>query len=160
MEHGLSFDEWLDYIAGENRRWRAWFEEHPAALDVPVDVAGAGNTRLLLLHIFSVDLFFARACLGLQQNDPEQLPCQTLTELFAIAEDAQQKYRQLLAQPSLDLQEKVAMPSGRMQPSKRKMIGQAVVHNIRHFAQLATALRRAGYQQDWNHDLLMSAAID
>jgi uncharacterized damage-inducible protein DinB len=161
MEHGLDFGEWLDYIAGENRRWEQWFQDHPAALDAPVDVAGAGSARVLLLHIFAVDLFFANACLGLDPPDPGQLPQQSLAQFFAIGDDAQQKFRRLLAQPAIDWHEKVAMPSGgRVHPSRRKMIAQAIIHNVRHFAQLATALRHAGHPQDWNHDLLMSAAIE
>jgi uncharacterized damage-inducible protein DinB len=34
------------------------------------------------------------------------------------------------------------------------------MHGIRHWAQLATLLRQAGYKTDWSHDLLMSDALE
>ncbi len=39
------------------------------------------------------------------------------------------------------------------------MLTHAVVHAIRHWAQLATLLRQQGYKTDWQHDVLFSDAI-
>jgi uncharacterized damage-inducible protein DinB len=33
------------------------------------------------------------------------------------------------------------------------------MHGIRHWAQIATALRQAGYPRQWEHDWLMSEAV-
>ena len=34
----------------------------------------------------------------------------------------------------------------------RKMVAHMLVHGIRHYAQLATALRAQGHAQPWSHD--------
>jgi hypothetical protein len=35
-----------------------------------------------------------------------------------------------------------------------------LMHSIRHWAQLATELRKAGFKTDWPHDLLFSDVIE
>ena len=34
-----------------------------------------------------------------------------------------------------------------------------MLHGIRHWAQIATALRKAGYKQDWPHDFIFTEAV-
>jgi uncharacterized damage-inducible protein DinB len=36
------------------------------------------------------------------------------------------------------------------------MFAHAMLHGVRHWAQLATALREAGHGTDWGHDFLFS----
>ncbi|HMC32582.1 MAG TPA: hypothetical protein VKL99_17220 [Candidatus Angelobacter sp.] len=35
----------------------------------------------------------------------------------------------------------------------------ALLHSVRHWAQLSTHLRQKGYKQDWQHDFMASGVI-
>ena len=169
MMDGIRFTELLDYNAEETQHWKQWFATNPAAADLPVDIAGAGTIRHLLLHIFFVELHFANAVLGLAPADFQALRSQiekskskSVEELFAISEEATQKYREYFAKATpQDLATAVDLGSRlNIKPSKRKLVTQALTHSIRHWAQLSTFFRQQGLKQDWIHDFLMSKAME
>ncbi len=84
-----------------------------------------------------------------------------MDELFAIGEEARKKYRQFFARATADdWGEIVNLGFGDFKVSKRKMVAQALLHSVHHRAQLATFLRQHGLKQDWNHDFLMSKAME
>ena len=158
-EPGLSFRELLDYTDDETRRWKEFFRTNPAALDLATDIRGAKNVRELATHIFIAELIFGCAALGEPRPDFEKLPQSTLDEVFAIGESARKKMRDFVARAGeKELAEQVPFgPAGNV--SKRKMLAQALTHGMRHWAQLAADLRRAGYPTDWVHDWIMSPAV-
>ena len=156
---GITFVELLDYTDDETRRWKEFFRKNPAALDAATDVGGVKTVRELVTHIFMAELVFAGGVLGEPRPDFEKLPKSTLDEIFAIGEEARTKMRAFLTRAD-DFQMGEIISFGRAgEVSKRKMVVQGLTHGMRHWAQLATDLRRAGYQTDWVHDLIMSPAI-
>jgi uncharacterized damage-inducible protein DinB len=168
MMDGIRFTELLDYSDEETRRWKRWFTQNPAALDLSVDVGGASTVRKLLMHIFLVERHFANAVTGgpasfeQSRKDAEKEPPAELDEIFRISEEASQKYREFLARATPEDLVTVLNLSSRMElkASKRKMMVQAFTHSMRHWAQLATFFRQQGMKQDWIHDFLMSKAME
>jgi uncharacterized damage-inducible protein DinB len=53
----------------------------------------------------------------------------------------------------------MTLTAGRQRASARKVVGHALMHGIRHWAQLATVLRERGHRTEWSHDLLLSPAL-
>jgi len=161
MDLGIPFATLLAYNADENDHWMRWLSEHPAALDLPCDVAGVGTMRKLLLHVFATELFFAHRVLDHPKPDFENLPCETLEDLFAITANAQAKFIQFLAQATPE-DWTTTCPLGfrDWQASKRKMLTQAILHSVHHRAQLATFLRQQGFEQDWTHDFILSKVME
>lgn len=159
MNVGISFAELLDYTDDETRRWKEFFRAHPAALDVPTDVRGTKTVRELVVHIFEAEQVFGCAVLGEPRPDFAKFPKATLDEIFTIGEDARRKMRDYLATADEEAlsQEQPFGPAGNV--SRRKLLAQALTHGMRHWAQLATDLRRAGYPTDWMHDIVMSSAL-
>jgi uncharacterized damage-inducible protein DinB len=161
MDPGMQFAYLLAYNADETDHWKRWFTQHPAALDLPCDVAGAGTVRKLLLHIFATELFFANHVLDHPKIDYESLPAGALDELFAISVEAREKFSKFLAGASLeDWTTPTAVGLGNLKASKRKMVTQAVLHSVHHRGQLATFLRQQGFKQDWTHDFILSKVIE
>jgi uncharacterized damage-inducible protein DinB len=165
---GIRFVELLDYSDEETRRWKQWFAQNPAALDMPVDVAGAGSVRKLLVHIFLVERHFANAISNgtasfeqLRKDAAGESPTD-FDAIFRINEEASQKYREYLARATPEDLATVLNLSSRMElkGSKRKLITQALTHSMRHGAQLATFLRQKGLKQDWIHDFLMTKVME
>jgi uncharacterized damage-inducible protein DinB len=158
-EAAISFRELLDYTDEETNRWQVFFRAHPEALEVTTDVRGAATVRDLVLHIFQAEQIFGCAVLGEPRPDLAKLPQATLDQIFAIGEAARKKMREFIGIASEEaLREQQPFgPAGNV--SRRKLLAQALTHGMRHWAQLATDLRRAGYPTDWVHDILMSPAL-
>jgi uncharacterized damage-inducible protein DinB len=160
----ISFAELLAANEAETRKWRTWFDEQPAAvLDIPLSIALAKNVREFLLHIFAVELRYAERLQGLPITAYETLPTDSIAGLFGVGEKAGVMYRDYLAAVTdEDLATIIEFPTrtaGTIRASKRKIFLHAMLHGIRHWAQLATALREAGYPANWGKDFLYSEVM-
>lgn len=164
MESGISFQELMHYNDAETRRWHEFLKERPDALDLEVGIAGAKDIRGLVLHIFAVELRYAERLLGAAVTTYEQLPIGSLEEIFSVGDTARQTIRQYLAQATeADLGTVLTFETrtvGTLSSSKRKIIAHVLLHGIRHWAQIATALRQRGYKQDWPHDFIFTDALE
>lgn len=161
----ISFGELLDWNESERKKWRAWFEHQPAAvLDVPVQIAQTKNVREFLLHIFAVELRYAQRLNREEISSYESLPQGSVAELFAIGEGAGAGLRKYLDgttdEQLRSVQEFQTRTAGTLRASQRKIFGHAMLHSVRHWAQLATALREAGYETKWGKDFLMSEVME
>jgi uncharacterized damage-inducible protein DinB len=160
----LSFAEMLEANEGETAKWQSWFERQPAELlDLPLDIALAKNVREFLLHIFAVELRYAERLTGLPITEYEALPTGSVRDLFSIGEKARGLYREFLSRTAnADLATVMEFPTrtaGVLRASKRKMFAHAMLHGVRHWAQLATAIREKGHGTDWSHDFLFSEVM-
>jgi len=161
----ISFADLLAANEAETQKWRTWFEGQPVAvLDVPLSIALAKDVREFLLHIFAVELRHAERITGLAITDYETLPARSVAELFGIGDRARGMYRDYLAKATDDnLATVIEFPTrtaGTVRASKRKIFAHAMLHGVRHWAQLTTALREAGYTTGWGKDFLYSPVME
>ena len=169
--NSVGFSELLDHTEQESRRWHDWFNQHSQALDVPIDIAGSATVRDLLSHIVFVDLLFAEWLLGESTTlaakiDPARFTASidktSPDAIFSAADSAVLKWRRVLEKThdeKWDEMMSFPVPTENMKASRRKCFTHAFLHGTRHWAQLATALRLAGYKQDWQHDFIFSPAM-
>jgi uncharacterized damage-inducible protein DinB len=160
---GMSFSELLRFDEEETEHWRHFLQKlGPEALDLPVELAGR-TVRELLLHIFSVELKYGERLAEAALTAPDQLRADSLDHLFAIGETARRHLRGLLQSASeSDLQATITFPTvsaGQQTASKRKVLAHALLHSLRHWAQLTTEMRKRGHKTDWHHDFLFSDAM-
>jgi uncharacterized damage-inducible protein DinB len=159
----ISFNELLASNEAHTQKWRKWFDEN-AVLDVPLSIALAKNVREFLLHIFAVELRYAERLKGLPITSYETLPTGSAAELFGVGDRAREMYRAYLATVTDDdLETIIEFPTrtaGIIRASKRKIVVHAMLHSVRHWAQLATALREAGYPTNWGKDFLYSDVME
>jgi len=164
MDAGLDFAELLAYTHEENQHWKRWLKQHPEALAANAGIAGEDDVAGLLVHIFAVELRYAERLLEQPATPYEKLRSADLDQIFAIADDARSRFQQFLAQTDhADLSKIVTFETrsaGTLSASKRKILAHALLHGVRHWAQIATALRKAGYKQDWQHDFLFTKAVE
>jgi uncharacterized damage-inducible protein DinB len=157
----LTFAEMLEANRRETERWHEWFVAQPTAvLDVSLSIALAKNVREFLLHVFAVELRYAERLLDREVTPYEAHTTGSVEELFAIGAKARELYGEFLRRTTdSDLAVVLEFPtrsSGTLRSSKRKMFAHAMLHGVRHWAQLTTALREAGYKTDWPKDLIFS----
>lgn len=162
---GISFETLLAYRDAETARWRAWFEAHPpAALEVRLSDGDVGSVRRLVRHIFAVELRYAQRLVGEPVTDWAEFREETLEELFALGHRARVLVGRFLAGASeAAFRERLTfatLSAGTITASKHKILANFVNHGVRHWAQIATALRQAGYADQWPHDLLVSDVLD
>jgi uncharacterized damage-inducible protein DinB len=162
---GIAFETLLAYRDAETARWRAWFEAHPAGvLDVRLSDGEIGSVRRLVRHIFAVELRYAQRLAGAPVTDWGEFREETLQEIFALGERARALVGEFLAGASdADFRERLTfatLSAGTITASKQKILANFVNHGVRHWAQIATALRQAGHGDQWPHDLLVSDVME
>jgi len=159
----IEFSELLRYNAGEARKWYEWLSKQPASvLDLPVEIYGK-TARDLVHHIFAVELRYAQRLTGQPVSAYEDLPKDTLEGMYDIQRRAQEMLTKFLESASDDELNSTltfkTISAGELSATKRKIFAHALLHGVRHWAQLATAMRKHGFQTDWGHDLLLSDAV-
>lgn len=161
---GLSFAELLAYSAAENEQWHRWFTAHPAMLDRPFAEPPIASVRQLVRHVAFVEHRYAALIPGDQPPPASGSNSDDVDVLFAYLAAGRRAFEATIRRATdggLDrVVEFMTLTAGQRHATARKMIGHALMHGIRHWAQLATVLRQEGDRTDWSHDLLMSAALD
>ncbi len=160
----VTFDELLRHNEEETARWRRFFDAHPQALEVPLS-GEIPDVRQMLRHIFAVELIYAETVRGITRAKIvyKDFPYGSLAELFGMNDTARQHFRHALQQTT-DWNEKLKYGDKErnfwITASRRKMFVHAMLHSLRHWAQLATALRQAGHKQDWMHDFIFTEVME
>ena|ERR1700686_1568934 len=148
---------YTDYLA---QRWLTYFNQHSKALDI--DVGGrTGTLHDLVAHIFQVELFFAD--LLLQKGAGSMAPpakgdAPSLEELQRMHHAAHQKLRQCIDSANEEtLQQTRTL--GPVTVSERKVLAQAVLHSVHHWAQVAMEVRQAGFPTEKPQDIIASPVM-
>ncbi|HEY4380720.1 MAG TPA: DinB family protein [Acidobacteriaceae bacterium] len=153
----LTADEMLAWLETTSMKWKALIAEHPEILAMPCDVMGVGTAGGLLQHIVAVEVRYAEQLAGKTPTDYSAIPFDSAAAIYATHERAMAMYRELLAS-GMDWEEMFSFVTRSMGPmrAKRKTIFfHAMLHAIRHYAQLATLVRQHGVKPDWQMDYLM-----
>lgn len=150
---------WNDHSA---QQWFQFLTANPAALDLPSGIFGTKNIFELVFHIVAVEYRYGQRLRGLPVSTLDQIPCTSIAQLAALHSEALQHYRATLSNPNFSWSEIVeiqTLSAGTQRTSMRKMLAHALMHSIRHWAQLATLTRTAGHPADISGDLLFSPSI-
>ena len=161
---GISFRELLAYTDAETERWRAWLQEQgPEVLEVRIGEGTRETVRDVIGHVFAVELRYAQRLLGRPVTAFEQLDTATLDALWRIHHASRSTLRAYLEHLPAGEREReitfVTRSLGPLTATAHKVTVHALLHGIRHWAQVATALRQAGHRQPWEHDWLLSDVV-
>jgi uncharacterized damage-inducible protein DinB len=157
----ISFEELLDYQEEQTKQWRELFEKKPHLLKV--DASPTSTVADLLFHTFTSEYRIAQRLLDEMMTQDKDFARRTVSDLFSIGEAAHLKMREYLAHRTQDeIAEVKTFPSptlGEFQASPKKMLTHAIVHTVRHWAQVARALREHGQRAEFSHDPLFSKRL-
>ena len=121
------------------------------------------NVRDVVMHIVAVQQRYAERLLDLPITEFEVLASKSGDALFAVADSSARDLRKFAAQTKdADWDALLTFPTrsyGTITASRRKVFVHALLHAVRHWAQLAAFLRQQGYKQDWQHDFGFSSAM-
>lgn len=160
---GVSFGELLVYTDRETERWFQWLRgQGPEVLQVRMGEGARETVRDVIGHVFGVELRYAERLLGQPVTAFEAMDAGSLDALWALHQQARRLLHAYLdALPAGERGRTLVFQTrsyGQLQASAHRVTAHLFLHGIRHWAQVATALRQAGHRQDWEHDWLMSDA--
>ena len=163
MTLAITFEEMLRYTNGERDKWRWWLGDHSAALEVPVQPGGRLPTvGRLIDHIFLVERRHLQRLTAQRLAESTGLTGNNVAPLFDYGASVRRELEQFVGDLGDDDAETVRTFSVRDQQwpmTPRKLLFHILVHETRHWAQIALAVRRAGLEPPGNHDLFYSKAL-
>ena len=157
MNSVLTATEVLRWWTITSDNWRRLLSKHPELLTVPCDIAGTKTLAELLQHIVAVELRYAERLADLPTSDYAAIPFDSVEAIFATHDRAASLFEQLLSS-DIDWDQRIDFVTRTMGParaSRRFVLFHAMLHAVRHYAQLATLARHHGVKPDWPMDILM-----
>jgi uncharacterized damage-inducible protein DinB len=164
MTPAITFEELLAWNQESSSFWKAHLEAHPALLELPCGIGGAATVQDFVGHIWGVELRWAQRIAGLPVTAKEEMPAGPLDALYGVHEKAVQLYRNLLDHPAHPWDDTMTLDFPWLPPqartaTRRKLLAHALFHSQRHWAQLATLVRAAGFPSEFKGDLLFSLSL-
>ena len=160
----ITFEELLGWNEESSAFWKEHLAANPALLQLPCDIGGTANVQEFVRHIWGVELRWGQRLAGLPVTDREKMPDGPLDALFDLHVQAKAIFRGLLAAPDASWDEPYVLDLAWIPPeyrsaTRRKVFAHALFHSQRHWAQLATLVRAAGFPSGFRGDLLFSLSL-
>lgn len=164
MSTGITLQELLAWNQEASNFWKAHLDANPHLLELPCGIGGAANVQESVRHIWGVEQRWNQRLAGLPVTPKEDLPAGPLDVLFDLHKQAVEIFTGLLAMPDKSWEEMYNLDMDWVPPeartvSRRKVAVHALFHSQRHWAQLATLVRNAGFPSGFKGDLLFSPAL-
>ena len=159
----LGLDELLQYTMEERDKWRRFFTSHPEAMELPVQEAGRFATLGKLIdHIFLVERRHVQRLRGEKLTEQTGLTGNNAPPLFDYGASVRREMEQYVREVEDDEGNQVRTFEVRGEQwamTPRKLLFHCALHEIRHWAQIALAVRLAGLEPPGDHDLFFSKAL-
>ncbi len=167
----LTIDEFITYIDEERTRWEHWFSVNG---NEPLRFTLAGETHpnvgALILHCFWTELWYASMLRGemlthdskiVKENS--NLPSDQAAAIFAFGRLAHERMRASNNSLSPEDWARIYEFEGRglrIRGSVRKLALNALVHEVRHWAQIAMVMRQHNLAPPGEHDFIFSNSLE
>jgi uncharacterized damage-inducible protein DinB len=164
MSVGITMEEMLGWDVEASAFWKAHLDANPALLELPCGIGGAADVQQFVRHIWGVELRWAQRLAGLPVITIKDMMAGPLEALFEVHLQAVEIFRGLLTAPEQSWEETFTLNFDWVPPearivSRRKVLAHTLFHSQRHWAQLATLVRVAGFPSGFKGDLLFSPAL-
>ena len=158
----LSVNDLVAYTDWERQLWEAWFREQGAGpLKVRTGPHGDGRFEVVgdvVRHIFSAEKRYVQRVTGRPLTEAGSIPTDDVDALFGFSRETRNDLRQLLVTypaDQWDVPQDFTVLKYAIRATPRKIVIHILMHEIRHWAQIATLLRLEGLKAE-PHDYLMS----
>jgi uncharacterized damage-inducible protein DinB len=144
---------WLETTSG---RWRQLLSEHPELLAIQCDIVGVQTVAQLLQHIVGAELRYSQRLSDLPATDYADIPYDSVESIYATHDQAMGLFQKLIAS-NIDWNTSIEFRTramGMARSTRKTILFHALLHGIRHYAQLATLVRQHGVEPGWLMDYL------
>ena len=159
----LTLEELLRYTNEERDKWRGWLTAHPQAMEAAVQPGDRLPTvGKLIDHIFLVERRHLQRLREQPLADSTGLTGSNAPPLFDYGASVRRELEQYVQELDDDVADQMRTFEVRDQQwpmTPRKLLFHILIHEIRHWAQAALAVRLSGLAPPGDHDLFFSKAL-
>jgi len=157
MSGTVDFGNLIAYTDHERAKWKTWLAADPSRLAIPFQTGARFPTvGGLLMHIFWVEERHLARLEGHPVPDTTGIPHDDLNALFEFGDRVRASLvRFVTTTDDKRIGEPITFSLGSGQQHtviRRKLAAHILLHEIRHFAQIAYAVRVAGQEPPGEHD--------
>jgi uncharacterized damage-inducible protein DinB len=159
----IAIADLIEYTDWERAQWLAWLRQNVPALGTGVGAHADGrfaDIGDMVRHIFSAEKRYIERLGGRPITDTSSIP-KDLEALFAFGRESRADFKNFIASlPAAEWDTPIGMKiiSWSISASPRKIVTHVLIHEVRHWAQIATTLRLNGLKPEF-HDFLFSPAL-
>ena len=161
----FSFDHLVQYTDWQRQKWHESLRQHgDAVLKISAGPNGDGRFQTagdLVRHIFSAEKRYVERIHGVPLSDTSALPTDNIEELFQFGQRSRNRLKALLQSlpdEEWDIASEHRILNLVVVATPRKLVTHTLLHEIRHWAQLATLLRLNGLPMEFQ-DFLASPVM-
>jgi len=161
----LSLSDLIDYTDWERQKWHDRLRQQgEAVLKTSIGPHGDGRFGTVgdsVRHIFSAEKRYVERLLGRPLTDTGSVPADNLEALFQFGNESRKELKKFVEEfPSerWDVPFEFKLMNSALRVTPKKIIVHVLVHEMRHWAQIATLLRLNGMTGEF-HDFLFSPAM-
>ncbi len=161
MSIGITLEELLRWNEQSANYWKAHLDANPNLLELPCGIGGAANVQEFVRHIWGAELRWAERLAGTPETPREKISAGPLAALYDLHRRAAETLRKLLSDPESSWSESFILQFDWIPPNlrnvpRRKIAAHALFHSQRHWAQLATLVRNAGFPSHFRGDAIFA----
>jgi uncharacterized damage-inducible protein DinB len=161
----LSLSDFIDYTDWERQKWHDRLrQQDDAVLKTSIGPHGDGRFSTvgeLMRHIFSAEKRYVERLSNRPLTDTNSLSADNVEALFQFGDESRRELKSFVeAYPGeqWDVSLEFKLMNSVLRVTPKKIIVHVLVHEIRHWAQIATLLRLNGVTGEF-HDFLFSPAM-
>lgn len=164
MIPAITLEEMLAWNDEAAAFWQAHLDANRAVLQLPCGIGGNADVQAFVRHIWGAELVWSQIIRGVTVTDHDVWPKGPLDALFDLHLSAMGNFRMLLDDQGTRWGEPMVHYPWRRpeqpKPTPRKALAHVLLHSQRHWAQLSTLVRAAGFPSGFLGDLLPSSALE
>ena len=165
MSTNLNFSELIQYTDWERSKWYDWLLRRGD--DVLTTSAGPnGDGRFqsvgdVIRHIFSAEKRYIDRLSNRPLTDTASIPNNSIEALFQFGRQSRadlKAFVETYPTQDWDVPQDFSLMNNSLKATPRKLVSHVLIHEIRHWAQIATLCRFAGLRGEF-HDFLFSPVL-
>jgi uncharacterized damage-inducible protein DinB len=147
----------ISYTDHEREKWKTWLAADPSRLTIPFQTGARFPTvGGLLMHVFWVEERHLARLEGQPVPDTTGIPHDDLSALFEFGDRVRGNLKGFVTGAGEGINQPVTFKLGAAPQEytvmRRKLAAHILLHEVRHFAQIAYAVRVAGQEPPGEHD--------
>ena len=155
----------LEYTDWERQKWHEWLRQHGDRI-LLTSTGANSDTRFetvgdLIRHVFSAEKRYIERLSDKPLTDTATISTENIEAVFNFGLESRKALREFveaLPAQQWDAPRDYVMMNHPIRATPKKFVIHVLLHEIRHWAQIATLLRQNGLKADF-HDFLFSPAL-